>query len=129
MLNRVTIEGRLGDDPVIRRTGTGIPVCNFSIAVSQDVPNAEPDWVRVTAWDKKAESASRFLHKGSRVIVDGKLKTKTTEYDGKKITSLEVFAQSLYFVEYDSEEIQKKTEGDKKKGNKKHRIDDDELLF
>jgi single stranded DNA-binding protein len=82
--NNVTIQGRLGQDPILRRTTDRKPVLNLSVAVSNDrfseetqewVP-AEPTWVSVTVWNDAAERYASHLGKGALVRVMGRLTTR-----------------------------------------------------
>jgi single-strand DNA-binding protein len=87
MYQQLTLIGNLGRDPEMRYTPTGVPVTNFSIAVSrswvgQDGRRQEKTlWFRVTAWRKLAETASQYLTKGSKVLVVGELEAPTTYTD------------------------------------------------
>jgi len=101
MLNRVVLIGRLGRDPEMRYTPSGIPVTSFSIAVDRPMaPNAqgekETDWIDIVAWRHNAEFAANYLTKGRLVAVDGRLQIRSwTAQDGTKRKSAEVVADSL----------------------------------
>jgi single-strand DNA-binding protein len=101
MLNRVILIGRLGRDPELRYTPSGIPVSSFSIAVDRPMaPNAqgerETDWIDIVAWRQNAEFAANYLGKGRLVAVEGRLQIRSwTAQDGTKRKSAEVVADHL----------------------------------
>jgi single-strand DNA-binding protein len=81
-INTVELLGWLGADPELRMIPTGVPVCRFSVATrrfgGQDQAGRreiETDWTNVEAWDKLAELCNSYLHRGSRVLVTGALRT------------------------------------------------------
>lgn len=105
-LNKVQLIGRLGGDPEMRYTQSGQSVCNFSMATNNRYTNAAGDkiddvaWHRVVVWGKPADLASKYLHKGSRLFVEGRLSYRAwTDKDGLKRTSTEVVADELIFLD------------------------------
>jgi single-strand DNA-binding protein len=86
-LNRVQLIGRLGKDPENRFTPTGKKVSHFSLAVSNRWKSAEgeakesTEWVNIEAWGRLGEICAQYLHKGSLVYLEGRL--KTDKYDDK----------------------------------------------
>jgi single-strand DNA-binding protein len=76
-LNKLTLIGNLGKDPELRYTPDGTSTCRFSVAVTERYNSAagekmeRTDWFHVTAWKQLAETCSKFLHKGSRVYLEG----------------------------------------------------------
>ncbi len=102
MYQQITVVGYLGRDAELRYTPTGVPVCHFSLAVSErwngqdGQPHERTTWFRVTAWRKLAESCSQYLRKGRLVMVMGPVAASTyTGNDGTLRTSLEVTANTL----------------------------------
>jgi len=99
------IIGNLGRDPETRYTANGNPVTSFSVAVNRVYTaggerREETEWFRVSAWNKLAETCSQYLHKGSRVYVEGRLKTSTWDAaDGQKRLSLEVTASDMIILD------------------------------
>ena len=87
-LNRVQLIGRLGKDPESRSTPTGKKVAHFSLAVSQRWKSAEgenkenTEWVNVEAWGRLGEVCQQYLHKGSLIFLEGRLKTDKFEDKG-----------------------------------------------
>lgn len=104
MLNQVTIMGRLCADPELRHTQSGTAVCNARIAVERDYadPSGErqTDFFDVCAWRGTAEFLSKYFPKGRKVVLDGRLQTRTwTDRDGNKRVTVEVVAESAYFAD------------------------------
>ena len=104
MLNQSTIMGRLVRDPELRRTGNGIPVASFRVAVDRDYVKdsgeRETDFIDCTAWRAKAEFVAKHFTKGSMVVVSGRLESRNwTDKDGNKRSALEINANDVYFGE------------------------------
>ena len=84
-LNRVQLLGHLGADPELRILDMGQTLATFSVATSRRWKDAdgqdqeETEWSRIATWGKLAEIAGQYLHKGSRVYLEGRLKTRTWE--------------------------------------------------
>ncbi len=87
-LNRVQLIGNLGKDPDTHTTPTGKKVAHFSMAVSQRWKTAEgenkeaTEWVNVDAWGRLGEVCQQYLHKGSLIFLEGRLKTDKFEDKG-----------------------------------------------
>lgn len=104
MLNHITIMGRLTQDPELRRTGGGVSVTSFTVAVDRDRAaqgqERETDFIDCVAWRAGAEFVSRYFSKGSMIVVSGRLQTRNwTDKDGNKRRSTEVMAEDCYFGE------------------------------
>src|SRR5512135_444800 len=101
--SKIQIVGNLGRDPELRYTPNGRPVTEFSVAVNQSTKNQQTgewveatDWFRVSVWGDRAERAAENLRKGSRVLVDGRFRTREYETkDGRKGISLEISADAV----------------------------------
>lgn len=106
-VNKVILLGNLGRDPDVKMTQGGQQVATFNIATSESYQPKDggqrqerTEWHTIVAWGKLAELAGRFLKKGRKVYVEGKLQTRS--YDGKDGTKkyvTEVIAQGLTFVD------------------------------
>ena len=101
-LNHICIQGRMTRDPEMRKTGSGISVANFTVAVDRDMKgqdgNKETDFFDCVAWRATADFVCKYFHKGSQIVVSGKMQSrKWTDKDGKNRTSWEVQADNLYF--------------------------------
>ena len=105
MLNQIIIMGRLTRDPELRRTGSGLAVASFSVAVERDFPNKETgekevDFINCVAWRQTGEFVSKWFAKGSMIVVSGRLQIRNwTDKDGNKRTSAEIVAENVYFGE------------------------------
>ena len=102
MLNHITIMGRLTKDPELRRTGSGIAVTSFTLAVDRDRKNEagekETDFIDCVAWRQTGEFVSKYFAKSSMAVVSGRLQIRTwTDNDGNKRRNAEVVADSVYF--------------------------------
>lgn len=103
MLNVTTIMGRLTRDPELRRTGSGIAVASFTLAVDRDYSSKEnsekeTDFIDCVAWRQTGEFVSKYFTKGRMAVVVGRLQTRTwTDKEGNKRKSMEVNADNVYF--------------------------------
>ena len=103
MLNHVVIMGRLTRDPELRRTGSGIAVASFSVAVDRDFGGRdggekETDFIDCVAWRQTGEFVSKYFTKGRMIVVSGRLQIRSwTDKDGNKRRTAEVVADNVYF--------------------------------
>ena len=103
MLNHITIMGRLTRDPELRRTGSGIAVASFSLAVDRDYSpkdggERETDFIDCVAWRQTGEFVSKYFTKGRMAVVSGRLQIRSwTDKDGNKRRTAEVVADNVYF--------------------------------
>jgi single-strand DNA-binding protein len=96
-VNVVTLIGNLATDVEAHAVGDDRKVASFVLAV--DRPGREDaDFVRVATWNGQADACVRFLAKGKRVAVDGRLRSRTWEEDGKRRSAIEVVAQHVQFL-------------------------------
>lgn len=112
MFHTIIIVGNLGRDPEMRYTPSGQAVTSFSVASSRQYTGSngqkvkETVWFRVSAWGKQAETCNTFLHKGSKVLVEGRLMADQAtgspriwnRSDGTPGTSFEVNAATVRFL-------------------------------
>ena len=101
-LNHITIMGRLTKDVELRRTGSGVAVASFTLAVDRDRKNEEgekeTDFIDCVAWRGTGEFVSKYFTKGSTAIVSGRLQIRNwTDKEGNKRRNAEVVADSVYF--------------------------------
>lgn len=96
-MNNVMLIGNLATDVEVKEVGEDKRVASFTLAV--DRPGSEQaDFVRIAAWNKQADACNRFLAKGKRVAVDGRLRSRSWEEDGKKRSAIEVVAATVEFL-------------------------------
>ena len=105
MLNHITIMGRLTRDPELRRTGSGVAVASFTVAVDRDFSGRdggerETDFIDCVAWRQTGEFVSKYFTKGSMMVVSGRLQIRNwNDKDGNKRRTAEVVADNVYFGE------------------------------
>ena len=105
MLNHIVIMGRLTRDPELRRTGSGIAVTSFTVAVDRDFApkdggERETDFIDGVAWRQTGEFVSKYFTKGSMAVVSGRLQIRSwTDKDGNKRRTAEIVADNVYFGE------------------------------
>ena len=103
MLNHIVIMGRLTRDPELRRTGTGVAVASFTVAVDRDFGGREggekeTDFIDCVAWRQTGEFVSKYFTKGRMIVVSGRLQIRSwTDKDGNKRRTAEVVADNCYF--------------------------------
>ena len=103
MLNHCIIMGRLTRDPELRTTTSGVSVASFSVAVDRDYQSGEEkqtDFINCVAWRSTGEFVNRYFSKGSMIIVNGRLQSRSyTDRDGNKRAAVELVAETVYFGE------------------------------
>ena len=103
MLNHITIMGRLTRDPELRRTGSGVAVTSFTLAVDRDFGKneqgeRETDFIDCVAWRQTGEFVSKYFTKGRMAVVSGRLQIRSwNDKDGNKRRTAEVVADNVYF--------------------------------
>ncbi len=104
--NKIILVGNLGRDPELRYTPQGDAVCNLSIATSEKKRDKAGEWqdvttwFRVTLWRKQAENAAKYLAKGRKVYVEGRLRIEEwTDRDGNNRYTLEVQGTDMHFID------------------------------
>lgn len=104
-LNSVIVAGNLTKDPVFRQTSNNTPVVNFHVAANRRYKDSSNQWqedvcyVGVVAWNKLADSCRDRLKKGSAVLIDGELQSRTFKTDdGKNRTIVEIKAKRIQFL-------------------------------
>ena len=104
-INRVVISGNLTRDPELRQTAGGLPVLGFGVAVNDRRKNQStgewedyPNFVDCTMFGARAASVAKFLSKGAKVAIDGKLRWSQWDKDGQKRSKLEVIVDELEFM-------------------------------
>ena len=104
-VNKVILLGFLGKDPELKTTPNGRSVTNFTLATSQNWKTEggdrqqHTDWFNVVAWNRLAEICKEYLHKGSRIYLEGKLQSRCFEIEEGKRTVLEVVARVIKMLD------------------------------
>lgn len=108
-MNKITIIGNLTKNPELRSTQDGVSVCGFTVAVNRPKTrnNQDPgaDYFNVNAWRGLGENCSKYLAKGRKVCVIGRISLRTWEKDGKHGASLEVLAEDVEFLSSRSDNV------------------------
>jgi len=106
MVNKAIIVGNLGRDPELQHTSSGSAVTRLSVATTRKWKNKqtgesqeETEWHRVTVWGAQAEPCSKFLSKGRKVYVEGRIRTTKYEKDGMERYSTEIVADTVQFLD------------------------------
>lgn len=103
-MNKAIIIGRLTTDPEVRTTTTGIPVASFTVAVNRNFTSQsgerEADFIRCVSFRKQAENIGRYLNKGSKVAVEGRIQTGSYDApDGTKRYTTEIICDNVEFLD------------------------------
>lgn len=104
MLNHSIIMGRLTRDPELRRTGSGVAVASFRVAVDRDYASQgqerKTDFLDCVAWRQTAEFVAKYFQKGSMIVVEGRLEQRAWEDNqGNRHNAVEIKAENAYFGE------------------------------
>ena len=97
--NKALIMGRLGRDPELKNVNSK-SVCEMSVATSKKVKDQEyTEWHSVVVWGKQADACAKYLSKGSQVLVEGEIRTRSWDgQDGQKKYKTEILAQNVQFL-------------------------------
>ena len=95
-MNLVVISGNLSKDVELRYTKNNTPVATFHIAVNRE--NEGVDFFPVVVWNKQAENCDKYLEKGSKVLIKGRMETRSYEVNDEKRNITEVIAERVEFI-------------------------------
>lgn len=104
-VNQVIIMGNLTRDPDLRQIPSGQSVCSFSLALNRSYKDQSGEWqeatdyIDVVAWGPLGERVSQYLSKGRRVLVQGRLQSRSWEQEGQKRSKVEVLANDVTFLD------------------------------
>lgn len=104
-MQRLMIIGNLGRDPETRYTQSGKAITTLNVGASERKTDkdgnhvTETEWFRVVTFGSTAEACQKFLHKGSQIYVEGRLKTRTYTKDGQESRITEVLADNVQFLD------------------------------
>lgn len=104
-INHVYMSGNIGAEPELKATQGGTPLLDFSVAVNDRIKDSQtgvykdrPNWVMCRLWGNRATSLQKYLHKGTKVFIEGKLHQARWEKDGQKRSMLSVNVTDIEFV-------------------------------
>jgi single-strand DNA-binding protein len=105
-INKVILVGRLGRDPELKYTASGVPFCRFSMATDEgwtDKGSGErterTEWHNIVVWDKLAEICNNYLTKGRMVYIEGSLQTREwDDQEGNKRKTTEIRARDMVLL-------------------------------
>lgn len=101
-LNHIDIMGRICNDIELRRTGSGVAVASFTVAVDRDFKSGggekETDFIECVAWKNTAEFIQKYFAKGRMIVVSGRLQIRSwNDKDGNKRKTAEIVVDNAYF--------------------------------
>lgn len=102
-LNKVMLVGNLTRDPEIKALPSGGSVCNFSVATNRKwtdksgVKQEDVEFHNIIVFGKMAETTNQYMRKGSQIMIEGRIKTRSWEKDGRKSYRTEIVAESIQF--------------------------------
>ncbi len=102
-MNKVVLIGNLTRDPELQTTNSGVSVCRFSLAVTRRFANAdgerEADFINIVVWRNQAENCHKYLKKGSKCAVIGRIQTSSYDApDGSKRYTTDIVADEVEFI-------------------------------
>ena len=100
-MNKVILVGNTCNDIEVRKTQSGKSVCEFALAINENYGGENrTDFIDIQAWEKTAENLAKFVSKGSKLLVEGKIRTSTYQtQDGKKMKRTVVVASNFEFMQ------------------------------
>ena len=116
-VNKVILVGNLGADPEVRKTASQQTVTQFSLATSESWVNKDgerqekTEWHRIVVWGKLAETCAKYLGKGRKVFIEGRLQTRSWETEqGQKRFTTEIVASQVLFLERSPQQVANREE-------------------
>ena len=103
-LNKAILIGNLGTDPEVRFTQGNQAVANFRLATNESwtdkggTKQDRTEWHNIVVWGRTAETAGKYLSKGSQVYIEGRIQTRQWEKDGRKMYTTEIVANRILFL-------------------------------
>lgn len=140
-LNKVMVIGRLGRDPEIKYSQSGLAVCNFSVATSEswaDKTTGEKqektEWHNIVCFGKQAEIIEKYLSKGSQVYLEGRLQTDQYEKEGQTHYMTKIVVNNFQFIggkekQEDRQQQRAPYGGGQRQGPEQQPAPDDDIPF
>jgi single-strand DNA-binding protein len=121
-MNRYTAIGNLTKDPICKDAGDS-KVCNFSIAINEyhynnGSKNQSTFFIDIECWNRQAENCTKFLSKGNKVAIEGKLKSNSWEKNGQKFSKFICVADRVHFLGQDDQGSPKPTKKEVEQSSK-----------
>ena len=118
-VNKVHLLGHAGKEPDVRHLDNGMAVANFTLATTEkgyktrdgkEIPD-RTEWLNIVMWKGLAEIAEKYIHKGDKLYIEGKIRTRSYDApDGSKRYVTEIFADSMEMLSSKNKEAEKQTE-------------------
>jgi single-strand DNA-binding protein len=109
-MNKIILIGNLTRDPELTETAQGKKLCKFTIAVGRAFDKEKTDFFSCSAWEQKAEVIAKYVRKGNKLCVVGRLEINETEKDGVKTRHHNIIVEEIEFLTPKSETDQTRTE-------------------
>lgn len=109
-MNKIILIGNLTRDPELTETAQGKKLCRFTIAVGRTFDKEKTDFFSCTAWEQKAEVIAKYVSKGNKLCVIGRLEINETEKDGVKTRHHNIIVDEIEFLTPKSETDRTRTE-------------------
>ena len=122
MINNVTLIGRLTADPTVKTLEGDVKVANFTLAVEKTYKNKDGErdanFISIVAWRKTAELIEKYLKKGTKVVITGRLQNNNyTNKDGQKVYDIRIMVEDIEFAESKSESSNSSAKSEQPSGN------------
>ena len=137
-VNRVCLLGHAGKEPDVRHLDSGMAVANFTLATTEKGYKTRDgkeiqdrtEWHSIVMWNKLAEIAEKYIHKGDKLYIEGKIRTRSYDaQDGSKRYVTEIFADSMEMLSSKNKEAEKQTETNTVSQQQENIPHDDTLPF
>ena len=98
-MNSVILIGRLATDTELAYTPSQTAVCKFSLAVQRPMDKDKADFIRITIFGKQAETTDRYMSKGRKCAIQGRIQTGSYQKDGRTVYTTDVIAERVEFLD------------------------------
>ena len=113
MINKVILLGNVGQDPEVRTLESGVKVVRLRLATTERIFNRQTnettehtEWHTVTLWRGLADVADKYVHKGSQIYIEGRIRSREWERDGQRHFGMEIVADDMKLLGHRSEGTQ-----------------------
>ena len=137
-VNSVCLLGHVGKEPDVRNLDSGVAVANFTLATTEKGYKTRDgkeiqdrtEWHSIVMWNKLAEIAEKYVHKGDKLYIEGKIRTRSYDaQDGSKRYVTEIFADSMEMLSSKNKEAEKQTENNTDSNKQENIPPTDDLPF